>query len=140
MTRPSQGISFFFSHITSMSSSRPKELHFHSNGGTYPPHGLITANDHGPYVVVTTWIMMCLMSLALIARLATRWNLAIDNLIITVAGVSFCLRCSTSLLTIPFLGTEYHSECNSSYSCQPWSWKTQIGYEQLSISAIWQGM
>ena len=65
----------------------PSTLEFHSNGGTYPPHGLITPGDHGPYVVVTTWIMMCLTVLALLARLGTRRNLSKDNIIITTAAV-----------------------------------------------------
>lgn len=44
---------------TTMSShSLPATLHFDSKGGTYPPYGIITANDHGPYVIATTWIMM----------------------------------------------------------------------------------
>lgn len=69
------------------SSSIPSTLNFHSNGGTYPPHGFITRDDHGPYVVVTTWIMMCLMVLALLARLGTRRHISEDNVLITVAAV-----------------------------------------------------
>ena len=73
-----------------MSSSKiPSTLNFHSNGGTYPPHGLITPDNHGPRVVVTTWIMMCLMSLTLIARLVTRRDLGKGNIIITAAAVSW---------------------------------------------------
>ena len=69
------------------SGSLPPTLKFHNNGGTYPPHGNITLNDHGPYVVVTTWIFMCLSVLALCARLGTRRNLGKDNIIITTAAV-----------------------------------------------------
>lgn len=70
------------------SQSIPSALNFHSNGGTFPPHGLITANDHGPYVVVTTWIMMCIMMLAVLTRLATRRTWAKDNITIAAAAVS----------------------------------------------------
>lgn len=69
------------------SGNIPSTLEFHSNGGTYPPHGLITPNDHGPFVVVTTWVTMCLMFLTLAARLGTRRNLSQDNIIITLAAV-----------------------------------------------------
>ena len=73
-----------------MSSSKvPSTLNFHSNGGTYPPHGVISPNDHGPIVVVTTWVMMCLMSLTLIARLVTRHDLGTSNITITTAAVSY---------------------------------------------------
>ncbi|KAL9014490.1 MAG: hypothetical protein Q9173_000870 [Seirophora scorigena] len=67
--------------------SIPSTLEFDSNGGTYPPHGLITPGDHGPFVVVTTWVKMCLMVLTLAARLATRRNWSRDNITITVAAV-----------------------------------------------------
>ena len=77
-----------------MSSSEiPSALNFHSNGGTYPPHGLITPDNHGPRVVVTTWIMMCLMSLTLIARLATRRDSGKGNMIITTAAVRHSYKC-----------------------------------------------
>ncbi|KAI4154929.1 MAG: hypothetical protein L6R39_001326 [Caloplaca ligustica] len=69
------------------SHSIPSTLNFHSNGGTYPPHGIITPSDHGPIVVVTTWVMMCLTSLTLMARLGTRRSLSKDNLIITLAAL-----------------------------------------------------
>ncbi|KAI4219583.1 MAG: hypothetical protein L6R36_008222 [Xanthoria steineri] len=38
-------------------SNLPDNLIFHGNGGSYPPHGRITAENHGPAVVVATWIM-----------------------------------------------------------------------------------
>ncbi|KAI9843987.1 MAG: hypothetical protein M1838_002393 [Thelocarpon superellum] len=38
----------------------------------YPPHGQVTPTDHGAYVVITTWITMCLMSLAVLTRMLTR--------------------------------------------------------------------
>ncbi|KAL8900819.1 MAG: hypothetical protein Q9207_005510 [Kuettlingeria erythrocarpa] len=54
-------------------STLPATLAFQGNGGTYPPHGIITAIDHGPAVVVATWILMCLMALGVIARFGTRF-------------------------------------------------------------------
>ena len=69
------------------SGSLPSTLVFHSNGGTYPPHGNITDNDHGPYVVVSIWIFECLAVLALLARLGTRRHLGKDNVLITLATV-----------------------------------------------------
>ena len=70
-------------------SSIPSTLRFHSNGGTYPPHGNITPYDHGAYVVVTAWIFMCFTVLSLLARLGTRRALSKDNVVITVAAVSY---------------------------------------------------
>lgn len=79
------------------SSNIPSKLDFHSNGGTYPPHGRLTPDNQGPRVVVTTWIMMCLMSLTLIARLGTRRDLLKENIIIMTAAV----RCSYEKCRIP---------------------------------------
>ena len=50
----------------------PSTLILQGNGGTYPPHGVVTLNDRGPYVVITTWTIMCLMVLARLARLRTQ--------------------------------------------------------------------
>lgn len=72
-------------------SSLPDHLIFNGNGGSYPPHGLITASDHGPAVVVATWIMVCLMGLAVIARFGTRQDLSVDGAAISVASVYFTL-------------------------------------------------
>lgn len=67
----------------------PDDLVFHGNGGFYPPFGVITSKDHGPAVVVSTWIMMCLMGLAVIARFGTRHNLGNkDSVAIGIACVS----------------------------------------------------
>ena len=49
-------------------------LVFHRNGGTFPPHGVITAIDHGPSVVVASWIFMCLQVLTVLARVGSRQN------------------------------------------------------------------
>ena len=68
-------------------SSLPDSLHFHGNGGSFPPYGRITASDHGPAVVVATWIMMCLMGLAIIARLGTRRNFSERD------SVAICVAC-----------------------------------------------
>ena len=53
-------------------SDLPKQLNFRGNGGTYPPHAVITADDHGPVVVVATWILSCLMTVSCMARFGTR--------------------------------------------------------------------
>lgn len=50
-------------------------LVFHGNGGTFPPHGVITAIDHGPGVVVASWIFMCLQALTVLARVGSRQNI-----------------------------------------------------------------
>ena len=69
------------------SNNIPTQLSFHGNGGSYPPHGTITAEDHGPYVVVATWILMCLMSLTVLARLGSRRSVERDSMAIFVAMV-----------------------------------------------------
>lgn len=74
-------------------SNLPDVLEFHGNGGSFPPHGTITASDHGPAVVVAAWIMMCLMGLAVIARVGTRHSFDKDCIAICVA----CVRISLSL-------------------------------------------
>jgi hypothetical protein len=38
-----------------------------------PPHGAITDDDHGGYVVIAGWTMMCFFSLAVIIRILTRF-------------------------------------------------------------------
>lgn len=76
-------------------SSLPDELIFHGNGGSYPPHGIITASDHGPAVVVANWIMACLMGLAVLARFGSRSAFDANSVTICVAcvGVPVTLRC-----------------------------------------------
>jgi hypothetical protein len=37
-----------------------------------PPHGVITADDHGGYVVILAWTTMCFFSLSVITRIGTR--------------------------------------------------------------------
>ena len=68
-------------------SALPDELVFHGNGGTFPPHGIITAIDHGASVVVASWILMCVMALAIIARVGTRQNVK-DNDSLAVCAAS----------------------------------------------------
>ena len=70
----------------------PKQLSFTGNGGTYPPHGIITADDHGPAVATMTWIMFNLMGLSVLARFATRRSLTGDNITIGVAAVRALMR------------------------------------------------
>lgn len=69
-------------------SNLPDDLVFHGNGGSYPPYGSITATDHGPAVVVATWILVCLVGLAVIARFGTRPKFGRDSLTISMACVS----------------------------------------------------
>lgn len=38
-----------------------------------PAHGAITDNDHGGYVVIAGWTMMCFFSLSVITRILTRF-------------------------------------------------------------------
>lgn len=74
------------------SNTLPSTLSFTSNGGSFPPHGVITVNDHGPYVVVANWIFMCMMVLTVATRLGARVKsfdqAGIDNILILVAAVS----------------------------------------------------
>ena len=63
----------------------PEQLVFKGNGGTYPPHGIITASDHGPVVVTFNWIMFSLTGLAVVARLGTRRSFSMDGLGIIAA-------------------------------------------------------
>ena len=76
-------------------SSLPDELVFQGNGGSFPPHGIITASDHGPAVVVANWIMICLMGLAVLARFGSRRTFDGNSVAIGVAcvGVSVILCC-----------------------------------------------
>jgi len=62
-------------------------LVFHGNGDSFPLHDKITANNHRFVVVVVTWIMICLMGLAIIARFGTRHNLNKDCVVICVAYI-----------------------------------------------------
>lgn len=75
-------------------SNLPDVLQFHGNGGSFPPHGTITANDHGPAVVVATWIMICLMVLAVVSRFGTRHTFEKDGAAIFVA----CVRTPVSFV------------------------------------------
>lgn len=81
-------------------SHLPDNLIFHGNGGSYPPHGRITAENHGPAVVVASWIMVCLMGLAIIARFGTRPNLGRDSITIFSACVGLSCHHIVSPLSI----------------------------------------
>lgn len=116
-------------------SSLPENILFHGNGGTYPPYGTITASDHGPAVVVATWIMTCLMGLAIIARFGTRHSLDKDSIAIGVACVritlilllasAHLLLCEVGELTcFVLLGFVNIPEHNSPPSRQLRTWKT----------------
>lgn len=69
------------------SESLPEHLSFSGNGGSFPPHGRITADDHGPYVVITSWILMCVMVLTVVTRLGTRVKTGKDSFVISVGAV-----------------------------------------------------
>ncbi|KAA6415435.1 MAG: hypothetical protein FRX48_00150 [Lasallia pustulata] len=77
------------------SADLPPELSFSGNGGSYPPHGTISPNNHGAYVVVTTWIMMCLTVLSVLTRLSMRRNLGKDNIAIFIASVLLIVQSVT---------------------------------------------
>ena len=78
------------------SNTLPSTLSFSSNGGSFPPHGAITADDHGPYAVVTTWILMCTSVLSVAARIGIRTKtlglFTLDNAIILFGTVSTDLQ------------------------------------------------
>ena len=97
-------------HQQMSSNTLPPILSFSSNGGSFPPHGTITAIDHGPYVVVTTWILMCTTVLSATARLGIRMKtvslFTVDNAVIvfgTVSGRSLRTRKSSHLTTIEWI-------------------------------------
>lgn len=85
-------VQIFFLSQPMSSNTLPSSLSFSSNGGSFPPHGVITPNDHGPYVVVANWIFMCVMMLTVAIRLGTRVqtikNLGIDDILLFIAAVS----------------------------------------------------
>lgn len=87
--------------------SLPDLLVFHGNGGSYPPHGTITASDHGPAVAVATWIMICLMGLSVMARLGSTHRF--DK-----ASVAICIAC-VRLFIHPFTFTDATRQ--SSFTC-----------------------
>ena len=70
----------------------PDQLIFKGNGGTYPPHGIITASDHGPVVVTFNWIMFSLTGLAVIARCSTRRTPSVDAFCIIAAFLLLALQ------------------------------------------------
>jgi hypothetical protein len=56
-----------------------------------PPHGAITGDDHGGYVVIAGWVMMCFFTLAVIVRILTRFMpvrvYGTDDIVIGLATV-----------------------------------------------------
>ncbi|KAI9660383.1 MAG: hypothetical protein M1821_009733 [Bathelium mastoideum] len=56
----------------------PPQLIFKGNGGAHPPHGNITATDHGPVVVAFSWIFYSLTGMTVLVRLISRRNFAPD--------------------------------------------------------------
>lgn len=54
-----------------------------------PPHGAVTDDNHGAYVVISGWILMCLFVVCVSTRLATRFTYVmaggIDDILVGVA-------------------------------------------------------
>lgn len=130
-------------------SNLPDNLVFHGNGGSYPPHGRITAENHGPAVVVATWIMVCLMGLAIIALFGTRPSFGRDSMTIFSAcvGSVICLLlllvyCSRSQMAdlIWRPGAGAYTECPGSSGCQPGPRKTQEQIEPRRLRILQQGL
>ncbi|KAI9712158.1 MAG: hypothetical protein M1812_006996 [Candelaria pacifica] len=59
--------------------------------GARPPHGIITENDRGPYVVLTVYILMVTMLLTVITRMIMRFlvirMLKTDDFLLTAATI-----------------------------------------------------
>ena len=74
-----------------MSYGAIPNVQFTINGGQFPPHGLITDVDSGPYAVVVTWMFASISMLAVAVRILTRRSTNCadrDGLLITAAEVS----------------------------------------------------
>lgn len=60
-------------------------------GGTYPPYGAITHDDHGSYVIIGTWVFACISMLFVLVRVVLRtWTarrFGLDNVFIVAALV-----------------------------------------------------
>ena len=56
-----------------------------------PPYGKVTDNDHGPYVVICAWVMMCFFTISVLTRLLTR------VIPVVVAGIDDVL-CGVAML------------------------------------------
>lgn len=82
-----------------------------SNGGTYPPFGVITDDDHGSYVIVGTWIFACISVLFVVVRVVLRtWtsrNFGWDNGLIVVALVLYSGNLPTCIIIWRMLTSSY---------------------------------
>ncbi|KAI0019843.1 hypothetical protein F4780DRAFT_409168 [Xylariomycetidae sp. FL0641] len=62
---------------------------FPLNGGSYPPYGVITDDDHGSFVIIAAWISACISVLFVAVRVLLRsWKshkLGLDNTVILLA-------------------------------------------------------
>ncbi|KFY29442.1 hypothetical protein V493_02359 [Pseudogymnoascus sp. VKM F-4281 (FW-2241)] len=61
-----------------------------------PPHWVITDTDHGGYVVIANWTMMCFMVIVVIVRLLRKlairsWSL--DDNLVAIAGALGLIQC-----------------------------------------------
>jgi hypothetical protein len=58
-----------------------------------PPHGAVTDDNHGGYVVIVAWIMMCFFTICVMTRLLTR------TIPVIVAGVDDML-CGIAMVSL----------------------------------------
>lgn len=90
-TRPIAFEDLYVDWMPEMSSPILSESHPSSIYSLSPPHGAITESDHGGYVVIAGWIMMCFFSLSVLTRLMTRFIpvrvYGSDDIIIAIAMV-----------------------------------------------------
>jgi hypothetical protein len=74
-----------------MSSLESPKHHLPSIYDLSPPHGAITDDDHGGYVVIAGWITMCFFSLSVITRILTRFMpvrvYGLDDIVIAISAV-----------------------------------------------------
>ena len=111
----------------------PDHLVFHGNGGKDPPYGTITSKNHGPAIVVTVWILVCIMGLAVAARFGTRRNMDSSGVSICIASVRMSVRVqflcyfefAKNKVNLSYLeDISNMSKRNNPSGCKPWPWKT----------------
>lgn len=100
-----------------------------------PPHWVITDDDHGPYVIIATWTMMCFMVMTVTARLARKISIrawGLDDYLISAAAVSY-LNFEPRARTEADIHQDIRTRTmrDSSQSCRPWP-RTATGKCQRS--------
>ncbi|KFY39945.1 hypothetical protein V494_03745 [Pseudogymnoascus sp. VKM F-4513 (FW-928)] len=61
-----------------------------------PPHWVITDTDHGGYVVIANWTMMCFMTITVIVRLLRKLSIrswSLDDNLVAAAGAFGLIQC-----------------------------------------------